>query len=222
MRTMASQITSLTIVYSTIYSGADKKTLKLCVTGLCEGNSPVTGEFPAQRASNAENVSIRWRHHGVSRVPRSQRQNVKLREAKVKNLYGQAEFIHVNMYRKWNIKPWKCASPLFGMTHMSIYYLVTDSYQLDEGAPWVNRHLYMINITLHNKMFIDTSTITAYLTDTNKRSILYQSGLSQSWLYALYGANRYAWVNNLQTQTYKQINGQKQKYKRKQSEFLEQ
>ena len=25
---------------------------------LCEGNSPVTGEFPAQRASNAENVSF--------------------------------------------------------------------------------------------------------------------------------------------------------------------
>ena len=42
-----------------------KKTSKLRVTGLCEGNSPVTGEFPAQRASNAENVSIWWRHHGV-------------------------------------------------------------------------------------------------------------------------------------------------------------
>ena len=33
------------------------------VNGLCEGNSPVTGEFPAQRTSNAENVSIWWRHH---------------------------------------------------------------------------------------------------------------------------------------------------------------
>ena len=41
------------------------KTSKLCVTGLCEGNSPVTGEFPSQRASNAENVSIWWRHHGT-------------------------------------------------------------------------------------------------------------------------------------------------------------
>ena len=40
-----------------------KKTSKLCVTGLCEGNSPVTGEFPAQMASNAENVFIWWRHH---------------------------------------------------------------------------------------------------------------------------------------------------------------
>ena len=40
-----------------------KKTSKLRVTGLCEGNSPVTDEFPAQKAYNAENVSIWWRHH---------------------------------------------------------------------------------------------------------------------------------------------------------------
>ena len=40
-----------------------KKTSKLRVTGLCVGNSPVTGEFPAQMASNAENISIWWRHH---------------------------------------------------------------------------------------------------------------------------------------------------------------
>ena len=42
-----------------------KKTSKLRVTGLCAGNSPGTGEFPAQMASYAENVSIWWRHHGV-------------------------------------------------------------------------------------------------------------------------------------------------------------
>ena len=40
-----------------------KKTSKLRFTGLCVGNSPVTGEFPAQKASNAQNVSIWWRHH---------------------------------------------------------------------------------------------------------------------------------------------------------------
>ena len=44
-----------------------KKTSKLRVTGLCEGNSLVTGEFSTQRASNVENVSIWWRHHGWSR-----------------------------------------------------------------------------------------------------------------------------------------------------------
>ena len=40
-----------------------KKTSKLRVTGLYAGYSPGTGEFPAQMASNAENVSIWWRHH---------------------------------------------------------------------------------------------------------------------------------------------------------------
>ena len=39
-----------------------KKTSKLRVTGLCEGNSPVTCAFLSQRASNAVNVSI-WCHH---------------------------------------------------------------------------------------------------------------------------------------------------------------
>ena len=35
-----------------------KKKSKFHVTGLCEGNSPVTGEFPAQRASNTEKFSF--------------------------------------------------------------------------------------------------------------------------------------------------------------------
>ena len=70
MGTMASQITSLTTVYSTVYSGADqRKTSKLRVTGLCAGNSPGIGEFPAFMASNAENVSICWRHHDFDKIP---------------------------------------------------------------------------------------------------------------------------------------------------------
>ena len=39
-----------------------KEASKFRVSGLCEGNLPVTGEFPALRASNVENVSICWRH----------------------------------------------------------------------------------------------------------------------------------------------------------------
>ena len=37
-----------------LFRRRSKKTSKLRVTGLCAGNSPVTGKFPAQRASNAE------------------------------------------------------------------------------------------------------------------------------------------------------------------------
>ena len=63
MSTMASQITNLTIVYSTVYQGADERNIKAV------RHYPLWGEFtgdrwiPRQRASNAENVSIWWRHH---------------------------------------------------------------------------------------------------------------------------------------------------------------
>ena len=46
-----------------LFRRRSKKTSKLRVTGLSAGNSPGTDEFPAQRASNAENISIWWRHH---------------------------------------------------------------------------------------------------------------------------------------------------------------
>ena len=66
MCAMASQIMNPTIGYWTVYSRRrPKKTLKLRVTGLCARNSPLTGQFAAQMTSNAENVSIWWRHHGV-------------------------------------------------------------------------------------------------------------------------------------------------------------
>ena len=49
-----------------LFRRRSKKTSKLHVTGLCAGNSPVTGKFPAQRANNAEKVSIWWRRHDGS------------------------------------------------------------------------------------------------------------------------------------------------------------
>ena len=49
-----------------LFRSRSRKTSKLRVTGLCMGNSPGTGEFPAQMASNAENVSIWWRHHALA------------------------------------------------------------------------------------------------------------------------------------------------------------
>ena len=50
-----------------LFRHKSKKTSKLRVTGLCTENSPVSGEIPAQMASNAKNVSIWWRHHGRNR-----------------------------------------------------------------------------------------------------------------------------------------------------------
>ena len=58
MSVMVSQITNITIIYSTLYSDADQR----------KHLSPASldfeiGEFPAQMASNAATVSIWWRHH---------------------------------------------------------------------------------------------------------------------------------------------------------------
>ena len=52
-----------------LFRRRSKKPSKPRVTGLCEGNSPGTGDFPAQRASNAANVSIWWRHHEILYKP---------------------------------------------------------------------------------------------------------------------------------------------------------
>ena len=50
-----------------LFRHRSKKTSKLRVIGLCAADSTVTCEFPAQRISNAENISIWWRHHDMHR-----------------------------------------------------------------------------------------------------------------------------------------------------------
>ena len=70
MEAIASQISSLPIVYSTVYSRCrSKKHPSSASLAFVRGihqwpvNSPVAGEFPAQKDSNAENVFIWWRQH---------------------------------------------------------------------------------------------------------------------------------------------------------------
>ena len=62
MGTIAYQITSLMIVYSAVYSDAGKKN-NLKAPRHWPFCGEFTGEFPAEMASDAENVSIWWRHH---------------------------------------------------------------------------------------------------------------------------------------------------------------
>ena len=50
-------------LHNRLFRRRSKKTSKLRVTGLCAGNSPGIGEFPAQMANNAENISIWWRDY---------------------------------------------------------------------------------------------------------------------------------------------------------------
>ena len=68
MSAKASQTTSLSIVCSTVCSGANKKKQQSSASWALCGNSPVTGEFPAQSASNSEDVSI-WCRHPALGIP---------------------------------------------------------------------------------------------------------------------------------------------------------
>ena len=63
MNTMAFQITGVSVVYSTVLLDADQRKHQSSASLACAGNSPVTGELSAQKASNAKNLSIWWRHH---------------------------------------------------------------------------------------------------------------------------------------------------------------
>ena len=66
MGTIATQITNLTIVYSIADQRKHPSSVSVAFVCVCVGGgggSLGTDEFPAQMASNAENVSIWWRHH---------------------------------------------------------------------------------------------------------------------------------------------------------------
>ena len=63
---LSSQITGASIFPWTVQAHIKEKMLRF--SGFRDGNSQVTGEFALKRDSNAENVSIWWRHHSNHRL----------------------------------------------------------------------------------------------------------------------------------------------------------
>ena len=64
MTTIASQITSLMVVYSIVYSGADQRKHQSYASLAFVRGIHRDRWIPRTKAINAENVSIWWRHHG--------------------------------------------------------------------------------------------------------------------------------------------------------------
>ena len=54
---------SETRAFNGLFSWTSKEHRSSTLLALCEGNAPVTGSFPSQRAGNTERVSVLWRHH---------------------------------------------------------------------------------------------------------------------------------------------------------------
>ena len=118
---------------------------------LWEGNSPVTGEFPTQRASNAEKASIWWRHHKMGHIETSVRLLNKLQilgffigmERNIMlnyNIYPHVvwvilavlRFLYSCKYQFWN----RGSQHLVSMdntvdTNLSCYFLSDDGWSLN-------------------------------------------------------------------------------------------
>ena len=116
---MASNHQSHDCLLNRLFRRRSKKTSKFLVTGLCAGNSPETGEFPPQMASNAESVSIWWRHNDIiHRITIYNKLFITGSNA-VKNGVGRG--ICVALF------PWNMIDPIhlhFDLTAMRIYYLI--------------------------------------------------------------------------------------------------
>ena len=118
--------------YPARWRRGSKEASKLRLTGLCEGNSPLTGEFYAQRASNADNVSIWWRHHANMKLLYTFQ--VKCTGPCVNKRYQMNKSVLSNIiYKKYSFGIY------FGIT------ILTDS-EIDCASNWV---LY----TLHQCVF---------------------------------------------------------------------
>ena len=130
-----------------LFRRRSKKTSKVCVTGLSEGISPVTREFPAQRTSNAENVSIWWRHHirplylrtggtehpypttpyNCSSVKFPEMQRGKLQvSSKHKETQAMSIYIYIylgdlNYIKLPYIGSWPVSADIFGWTYLYLY-----------------------------------------------------------------------------------------------------
>ena len=113
-----------------LFRRKSKKTSKLRVTGLWTGNSPVTGEFPAQRASKAENVSIWWRHHEY-RVKSWSYSN---------GILVYSDFIKdCNLYWSRNVVIWTIVLTL---ATFEVTSLKTPVAAIDENVVNINSYMY--------------------------------------------------------------------------------
>ena len=62
MSLITDNLTNCSTFYSDLHWRKHQSSASLDV---CDGNPPLTGGFPSQRASDAENISMAWRDHGL-------------------------------------------------------------------------------------------------------------------------------------------------------------
>ena len=147
-----------------------KKAPKLRITGLCEGNSPVAGEFPAQWASNAECVSIWWRHH-VGQITSSDRWWSKT----TYDIHNSIAYQHI-----WLLEyvPHCCCVPHNWLLHMYITrklintigcYItmigsekVRTTFMWNRSTKYLNQHKVTTHMKYSTYHFVELNTMRAF------------------------------------------------------------
>ena len=139
-----------------LFRRKSKKTSKLRVTGLCAGNSPGTGEFSAQMASYAENVSIWWRHH--ERKIRHSLVTSRLFFSKIQSMTGPWE------QDMWRFKPvW--------IKHSEYWYLAVVLLQM-ASTPHSSRYVQHRVILNPVISIIDCTRSSFHIHETASRGII--------------------------------------------------
>ena len=103
---MTSQIIAVSIVYTAVCLGANRRKHQSSASLAFVGEFTGDQWIPAQRASNAENVSIRWRHHRLVTdrpLTKIQQENKQERPTAVADLtktgIKRADIEHVKMHQ---------------------------------------------------------------------------------------------------------------------------
>ena len=87
-----------------LFRRRSKRTSKLYVTVLYEGNPPVSGEFPSQRASKTETVSIWWHHaNSTTEVAQSRWRSFVNEPFRCWNIFFHAKGCQNNGYEKQKV-----------------------------------------------------------------------------------------------------------------------
>ena len=147
MSAMASQSSAWRLFTQSLIQPQIKENIKAPRHWPLGGDAPVTGEFPAQRASKAENVSIWWRHHAG-------------------NIY---HFPH-GIGRLCTVMLYELCFLYFDMRHTSTSVLVITSANINVTTILLlphQDHKYMVdknrwNWTLYKKMIVPSAWFFSY------------------------------------------------------------
>ena len=113
---------------------------------LCEGNSPVTGEFPTQRASDAKKVFLSWCHHEIlqyfSSVSEMNKNNMGITRIHLVTIILQNKTKH-------NLRVYKFSGLYFTNRHPP-HNAITEGVT----SKWLPRIAVALHMSWHNKSFL--------------------------------------------------------------------